>query len=224
MAEKKVSRRRLFALLAGGPALILASGAFLRAFRFRFLKRRLFPSLAKAPGGILVHHSAAKPCRQPFENAKTINEDHKRRGFGAWYKGKVYHIAYHYVILPDGTVEKGRPEKCRGGHTRSWKHNRWVGICLVGYFDPKWKNRKYHRPTGAQMRSLVSLSVRIMDRYRFDRTRILPHKNIDPTQCPGKSFPMGEYISLVAAGQKKSGNTTGLLSGLRLGTDRTPGG
>jgi N-acetyl-anhydromuramyl-L-alanine amidase AmpD len=221
MVEGKVSRRRLFALLAGGPPLILVSGATIRALRSQLRKRHALPSFSKKPGGIVIHHSAARPSRQPFENAKTIEEDHRRRGFGAWYKGKVYHIAYHYVILPDGTIEKGRPEKCRGGHTRSWKHNRWVGICLVGYFDSGWKNRKYHRPTRAQMKSLVSLSVRIMDSYRLDQTRILPHKKINPTQCPGKSFPMNEYISQVKAELKKSKNTTGLFSGLKRGTDWT---
>jgi len=221
MVEGKVSRRRLFVLLVGGPALILVSGAAIRTLLSLFMERRVFPSLSKAPGGIVVHHSATKPHNQLFENARTIDGDHQRRGFGAWYKGKVYYIAYHYVILPDGTIEKGRPEKCRGGHTRSWKHNRWVGICLVGFFDPGWKNQKYHRPARAQMKSLVSLSVRIMDSYRFDQTRILPHKKINPTQCPGKSFPMNEYISLVKAELKKSKHTTGLFSGFKGGTDWT---
>ena len=114
------------ALLASGPALVTGSGVLIASLRHFIKGRRILPSLSRRPGGIVVHHSAAGPDRQHFQNAQTIGRDHKRRGLGAWHKGKVYHIAYHYVILPDGTVEKGRPEKCRGGHTRSWKYNHWI--------------------------------------------------------------------------------------------------
>ena len=43
------------------------------------------------------------------------------------------HIGYHFLILPDGTVERGRPESMWGAHTRD--HNDTLGICLVGDFD-----------------------------------------------------------------------------------------
>ena len=49
-------------------------------------------------------------------NAARLEEIHKKRGFGIEFEGKKYHIAYHYVILPDGTIEKGRPDHCEGAH------------------------------------------------------------------------------------------------------------
>lgn len=193
--DKKISRR-LFIGLASGLALALAPGGIIEALRSLF--KKLHPlSMPKVPGGIVVHHSAAKPHRQRFENAETIDIAHKKRGLGILYKGRVYNIAYHYVILPDGTIEAGRPEKCKGGHTRSAKHNRWIGICLVGYFDPRWRDFRYHKPTPGQMDSLVDLSRELMDRYGFGAKNILGHCQVNPTLCPGRSFPMHEYIARV---------------------------
>ena len=190
-------------LYAGGLALALAPGGIYRALRSLLDRIKAVPSLSKKPGGIVVHHSATKPENQAHENAKTIDKDHKKRGFGVRYKGRVFHIAYHYLILPDGTVEQGRPERCRGGHTRSWKHNHWIGICLVGYFDPQWKNQRYRRPTAAQMKALVGLSADIMSRYGFDQNKVLPHRKVNPTQCPGRSFPMREFLTRLRAEAKK---------------------
>jgi N-acetylmuramoyl-L-alanine amidase len=170
------------------------------------LKRFPFPSGKKKPDGIVIHHSATKPEQRDFESAKTIDIDHKARGLGVRYKGKVYNIAYHYVILPDGTIQEGRPVGCRGAHTRVWGYNYWVGICLVGYFDKKWSDKKYHRPTKKQMDALADLSLELMKKYKFKKDRILPHRDINPTECPGKSFPMKEYIRLFKTMSKKTGS------------------
>lgn len=200
MPEKSTSRRRILAWTAGGLALVTVPGGINRALR-PFLKM-LKPVVPEKPGGIVVHHSATEPDRQAFVNARVIDEEHKRRGLGVCYRGKTYHIAYHYLILPDGTVEPGRPEKCRGGHTRSLKYNHWIGICLVGCFDPMWKD-PYHRPTEAQMQSLAAVSARVMEKYGFDHRRIVPHRLVNPTECPGRSFPMEEYVEKAkAAGGK----------------------
>ncbi len=178
-------------------AFFFATGTIIAAAR-KILRRIPQQALPVPPRGIVVHHSATRPSRQPFENAATLESKHKRR-FIIKYNGRIYHIAYHYVILPDGAVEQGRPDKCRGAHTRSLKHNRWTGICLIGYFDPKWKDKRHHKPTPAQMDSLVSLSLKLMSRYNFDCGHILPHRDINPTECPGKSFPMEKYLARVRA-------------------------
>lgn len=69
---------------------------------------------------IVVHHSAS-----PSGNVESIRQWHKKRRFDD--------IGYHYVILHDGTVEKGRPENLVGAHAmdneRNWKS---IGICLIG--------------------------------------------------------------------------------------------
>lgn len=54
--------------------------------------------------------------------------------FETFYWGQIYHIGYHYIILPDGTLESGRPEKCKGAHAVGY--NDYLGICLIGDFSP----------------------------------------------------------------------------------------
>jgi len=209
MGPNKKTNRRLVLAMIGGTAAGAAAG-ILGLDRSRGLLRRVIgsprlwlkklrrvpaPTFAAMPGGIVVHHSATKPEDLDTETAATIDHDHKRRGFATLYKGTVYHVAYHYVIGQDGTIERGRPERCPGQHTRSWKHNRWIGICLIGYFDEKWEDQKLHRPTKAQMESLIALSAETMKKYGFDQRRILPHRQVNDTECPGKSFPWNEYVA-----------------------------
>src|ERR1700722_13695431 len=62
------------------------------------------------PPGILIHHSdtPAKLHGVTF-NAAALDRIAQERGFSITFEGKTYHISYHYVILPDGTIETGRP-------------------------------------------------------------------------------------------------------------------
>ena len=216
MTPDRKLRRQVMTGLAGGLALALTPGAF-QALRslinmdptiarqgrrlLKYFSRRLktYPTKPIAPAGIVVHHSATPPDRLAYANAAAFDREHQARGMGIWYQGRLYHIAYHYVILPDGAIEPGRPEKCPGAHTRSSRFNRWIGICLVGYFEPIWKNKKFHRPTPKQMNALVLLSADLMERYNFDEAHILPHRAINPTLCPGRCFPLREYFARLRA-------------------------
>src|SRR5215207_5216822 len=117
------------------------------------------------PAGIIIHHSAiAPPLDGTPVDAATIDRIHKRRGYEIFYWGRVYHIGYHYVILPDGTVQQGRPEHCEGAHTLG--HNTYLGICLIGDFSTTHNpdgERGLRRPTAAQMRALLELSGRLRE-------------------------------------------------------------
>lgn len=192
-----MSKRRFLLLVSGGLPLAGELGAC-RALRDRFSIKHL-PSAPLPPLGIVVHHSATPPLMQDSTDAASIDRMHKKRGMGAWYMGRTYHIAYHYVVLRNGSVEEGRPELCRGAHTRSLLHNRRLGICLVGHFDRKWQDPSYHAPPSLQMDALVSLSCRLIEKWRMKEANVLPHREIDPTECPGGNFPMEEYLSRLKA-------------------------
>lgn len=70
---------------------------------------------------LVVHCSASKP--KMFVDASVIDRWHRQRGF--------LKIGYHYVILRDGTVQKGRLDSEIGAHVEG--HNTGsLGICLVG--------------------------------------------------------------------------------------------
>jgi hypothetical protein len=150
------------------------------------------------PAGIVVHHTGRLGNGDPVTMA-LLREFHKDRGFGAFYYGRIYHVAYHYVIFPDGSVVAGRPEHLRGAHTQHF--NNYLGIVLVGDFDKKDNPRGQHgleQPTAAQMTALVQLCRRLEQRYGIPLDRIYPHRALGQTACPGSRFPWDEFTSRLA--------------------------
>jgi N-acetyl-anhydromuramyl-L-alanine amidase AmpD len=116
---------------------------------------------------------------------------HRRRGFGIFYWGRVYHVGYHYMILPNGTVEKGRPDGCRGAHTTGY--NSYIGVCLVGNFSSGMSASDASRaeePTEAQLKALVELCRRVRNTYRIPARNVVTHREVNVgTECPGDRFP-----------------------------------
>jgi N-acetylmuramoyl-L-alanine amidase len=153
------------------------------------------------PEGIIIHHSTLPPTPDTVGfDLSWLNEVHKQRGWGAFYWGKVYHVGYHYVILPDGTVQVGRPEHMLGSHSQG--HNHYLGICLIGDFSSR-ENPTGERgpiaPTQAQMRSLEALCRQLQARYGFPIERVHLHREVnDYTECPGDRFPAEEFHGLWA--------------------------
>jgi len=156
------------------------------------------PSLRNTihPVGIIIHHAAVPPFpdRRAIDSS-VIDEIHRERGFHAFYWGRLYHIGYHYVILPDGTVQSGRPEHCQGAHAEGY--NSYIGICLVGDFSSRDNpngERGLTVPTAAQMRALTDLCRSLSERYHIPVGQILAHKDVNPnTECPGDRFPLAAF-------------------------------
>lgn len=71
------------------------------------------------PLGIIIHHSAVPPPPggTPID-VSVLDSIHEKRGFSIFYWGRTYHVGYHYIILPDGTVQRGRPDHCQGAPSR----------------------------------------------------------------------------------------------------------
>lgn len=113
------------------------------------------------PTGIVIHHSALTAedfAKYPGPtDATVIDHLHENRGFSVVCDGRLYHIGYHYVVLPDGTVQSGRPERCLGAHTLG--HNDALGICIIGNFssvvNPEGR-LGITRPTKAQINSVAA--------------------------------------------------------------------
>lgn len=102
---------------------------------------------------IIIHCSANKADSKI--KAADIDSEHRRRGF----KG----IGYHYVILPDGTIELGRPPSKAGAHCIG--HNAHsIGICYVGGLGPD--GRPADTRTDAQKTQLRILITHLTYMYR----------------------------------------------------------
>lgn len=150
------------------------------------------------PHGIIIHHSAIPPLSNGQQGDASFIEDvHRKRGFSAFYWGKFYHIGFHYVILPDGTVQEGRPEHCKGEHATGF--NSYIGICLVGDFSSKDNPNGEHGltvPTEAQMSALINLARGLRAQYQIPINRILRHNDVNSnTECPGDRFPFQQLVA-----------------------------
>jgi N-acetylmuramoyl-L-alanine amidase len=149
------------------------------------------------PAGIVIHHTATPDTI----NGRTIDVAlvdvlHRHRGFMTICDGHVYHVGYHYLILPNGTIQAGRPENCEGAHAGSRQINRaYLGVALVGDFDSSAAPaRERQRPTLEQMKSLDTLVRTLMQRYQLQRSHVVSHSEISPgTKCPGDLFPMQQW-------------------------------
>ena len=73
---------------------------------------------------IVIHCSAT---REGLDiSIDTFRKWHKARGFRD--------IGYHFIIHPDGNVERGRPIEQVGAHARGYNKNS-VGVCYIGGLD-----------------------------------------------------------------------------------------
>lgn len=122
---------------------------------------------------LIIHH-AATPCA----TAQQVHEMHQAppRNWAG--------IAYNYYVCKDGSIYRGRPEYAAGGHTRG--HNSIsIGICFEGNFETDVMGE-------AQFESGAELIEDI--RSRYPNIKIIRHKDVEATACPGRNFPFKEMI------------------------------
>jgi N-acetylmuramoyl-L-alanine amidase len=143
------------------------------------------------PTGIVLHHTAVIPGQEkPPRSERAVDRYHEERGFEILCSGRLYHVAYHYLIMANGAVRAGRPERCEGAHASGY--NSYLGISIVGDFssrDNPTGARGPEKPTRAQVSSLVRLCRRLRTRYKIPLQNIIRHSDISNTECPGDRFP-----------------------------------
>ena len=123
---------------------------------------------------IVVHYSATYADQNPTRNE--IDGWHRERGFREF--------GYHWYIDRDGKLWEGRPEGTLGAHVRG--HNSGtIGICWAGGLErDTGPNVGVWNITQAQEAQLIRLIGDIQKRWPH-ATRVVGHKDLDATQCPG---------------------------------------
>lgn len=112
----------------------------------------------------LVVHCSATQNVSSF-TWKTIDQMHRQQG---WLG-----IGYHFVILTDGTIQRGRPLEAIGSHVKGY-NNCSVGICLIGGVDAKGKS--VDNFTEEQKESLKCLLDYLRGYYK-DEVDVLGHRD-----------------------------------------------
>jgi len=115
---------------------------------------------------IIVHHTAS-----PRDTTVAQIRDWHVNGNG-WSD-----IGYHYIILGDGTLERGRSINKTGAHCKG--HNKGsIGICVTG-------NTSQEPPTTAQVESLFGTLKMLLEDYNLQRSDVYGHRDFGNTECPG---------------------------------------
>lgn len=118
---------------------------------------------------IILHCSATK--EGSHFTVKDIDAWHKNRGWSG--------VGYHYVILLDGTVQKGRDISKIGAHVRG--HNaKSIGICYIGGLDKDGKAKDTR--TEAQIEAMNKL-IKWLN-HKFPEASIHGHNEFSNKACP----------------------------------------
>lgn len=90
-------------------------------------------------------------------------------------------IGYHYVVLLDGTIQKGRPEETLGAHCAGHNHDS-IGVCYIGGMTADGRHPKDTR-TPAQHAALDWLIEQL--KARFPSAAVYGHNHFNPAKsCP----------------------------------------
>lgn len=125
-----------------------------------------------------VHHTAGNPYTKVYDLA--------RYQFGVFGV-----VAYHFLVMPDGTVYQLRPLDERVPHAYGCNDNS-IAVCLAGNFDD------YPVPD-AQRTSALQLVRWIMSKYNLSKDRVLAHRELkiysphNATDCCGKMFNIQKF-------------------------------
>jgi hypothetical protein len=130
---------------------------------------------------IVIHHSASPTAirrsgKSIPVNAVMIREWHQTKGWS--------NIGYHFVIMPDGRCEEGRPLSQPGAHCKVGQRNFiGIGICLVGDFSATEVPK-------AQLVGLVNKVVQLLGAFHLKLDDIELHRDVPKaaTECPGRCF------------------------------------
>ena len=89
-------------------------------------------------------------------------------------------IGYHYVVMPDGSIEHGRPLFYQGAHVRNY-NTVSIGVCYVGGLDAQGRTADTRTPQ--QKETLTKLLTQLQKRY--PKARIVGHRDLDRGKaCP----------------------------------------
>lgn len=121
---------------------------------------------------IILHHAEASKC-----TADDIHKWHLENGWAG--------IAYHFFVRKDGTIYRGRPVDTVGAHACGANATS-IGICFEGSYN------KEQMPA-AQKKAGTELVCYLREEYNI--SKVLAHRDVGNTDCPGKNFPFAEIAS-----------------------------
>lgn len=131
----------------------------------------------------IVIHCSATPENKHF-TARDIDNWHKKRGFKK--------IGYHYVVLLDGTIERGRSDEEVGAHVAGHNSNS-IGICYIGGVDADDIKKAEDTRTTAQKSALKKLVIELTKKY--PEAKVLGHRDFPKVAKACPSFDVKAWLT-----------------------------
>jgi hypothetical protein len=124
---------------------------------------------------VVLHHSGNSGRKDP----KEIQLFHmKEKGYDD--------LAYQYVILPDGKIAEGRYLAHKGAANAAVNTGK-IGVLVAGDFEPGLFDFSDDEPTAAQLVSTRRLVTALKAEFST-LSRLVGHKDLKDTECPGKEL------------------------------------
>lgn len=117
---------------------------------------------------IILHCTATKAGVKV--TAADVDRWHKQQGWAG--------IGYHFLILLDGTIEKGRPIEKVGAHCTGQNANS-IGVCYVGGLDAKGRAMDTRTP-----KQIDAMRELVQDLQRTFGCEVYGHNEFSNKACP----------------------------------------
>jgi N-acetylmuramoyl-L-alanine amidase len=119
----------------------------------------------KAIRRIVIHCTATREGHDV--DAATIRKWHQDKG---WQD-----IGYHFVVRPNGAIERGRPEEQPGSHVAGFNAGS-IGVVYVGGLDAQGRAKDTRTPL-----QTVSLALLVADLVKaYPGARVMGHRDLSP--------------------------------------------
>ncbi|MBQ3690156.1 MAG: N-acetylmuramoyl-L-alanine amidase [Bacteroidales bacterium] len=127
---------------------------------------------------IAIHHTAGNAKIKVYDLAK-----YQFQKFG--------NVAYHFLVMPDGTIYQLRPLEERVPHAYGCNDNA-IAVCLAGNFND------YPVPE-VQRKTALRLCRWLLKKYKLEASNVLAHGELtiyspnNVTDCCGKMFDIKKF-------------------------------
>lgn len=122
---------------------------------------------------IVLHH------RVGDGDVEGIDRIHKGNGWTC--------IGYHFYVRKDGSIYRGRQEDTVGAHAYG-TNSTSIGICAEGNFETDIMPEE-------QKQAIKEVVAYVKGKYNI--TKVIRHKDVNATACPGKNYPFDEIASTI---------------------------
>ena len=142
---------------------------------------------------VVVHHTDTPPNFTVRQIADYHVNGERRDAQGNLVKAQWPGIGYHYVILPDGTINQTNRPETRSYHAGN-ANNDSIGVSLIGRFMRRnWNGTPIpvdqQLPAPPQLDALARLVAWLMKEHGITAvTKIVGHKEVSDTSCPGDQW------------------------------------